>query len=94
MTVLFDGIPLRFWFERPGPRVTTVWCLYRGLTYSNFVVRFHSDPLIKAVGRRLALRLMLKDGLLGDGKPDLEFSREMRRVVWAAYFAAHRDLRK
>jgi hypothetical protein len=95
MTVLFDGIPLRFWFERIGHGITKARCLYRGATYSNFAICVDSDQFIKAVGRRVALRRMLKMGLRPpcSTAPDLEFSREMRRVVWAAYFGAHRDLK-
>jgi hypothetical protein len=97
MTVLFDGIPLRFWFERPGRRTTTAHCLYRGVNYSAGAVCSDGDQFIKAVGRRVALGRMLWNGLGLVGRhaaaPDLEFSREMRRVVWAAYFAAHRDLK-
>jgi hypothetical protein len=101
MTVLFDGIPLRFWFKRHHllrRRATVVHCEYLGRTYRSSSLCAESDIFSKAIGRRVALTRLLRVGLLGGARttvtvPDLEFSREMRRAVWAAYFAAHRDLK-
>ena len=104
-----DGIgELKFSFEHK-PTTTLAYCELDGVMYAGGAQLSKHDQYCKATGRRVALHNVLKHGLIKLEQCEatlempsithrwvkvVDLTREMRRTIWAAYFAAHADLRK